>query len=86
MPAHNLSDEERFLRDVSIGDGCWEWNGTMSPRGYGVFHPYKCSKSMMTAARWLYCHVNGLSTDMKHVVKRKCGNKKCVNPDHMELA
>lgn len=84
MPAHTLSDEDRFMNTVDITDDCWIWTGTVSNKGYGVFHPYGY-KCMITAHRWLYCHVKGLDMDTKYTVRRKCRNKKCVNPAHMEL-
>ena len=34
------SPEERFWPRVQKGEGCWEWQGTRTALGYGVFVHY----------------------------------------------
>ena len=82
-----LSPLERFLNLISIKDnGCWEW--TNYPNGAGYGRIWINGRSVF-AHRFSYEWFNncklpefipgGLQLD--HL----CRNRKCVNPDHLEL-
>ena len=77
-PFHEKLEHGKRVSD----DGCWEWAGALSDHGYG----------RMPASRGRYVSVhresykihcgeipNGLDVD--HL----CRNRKCFNPDHLEL-
>lgn len=72
---------ERFAEKVQyLDNGCWQWTGTTTRKGYGLFHHRK----MVAAHRWSYLRFvgpipDGLQTD--HL----CRNRACVNPAHLEL-
>ena len=75
-----MSTYRHFLRHVaSTPPGkCWEWVGAAGGKGehrYGVFQN-------TTAHRWNYARIHGDPGDL--VVDHLCGNKMCVNPDHLE--
>lgn len=76
------SIEERFWAKVEKGDGCWTWTGCKSPKGYGqiLFNDNK----IHLAHRVSYIMANGL-IDSSLLVRHKCDNPSCVNPDHLEL-
>ena len=72
---------DAFWDSVEKGPGCWEWQGTRQPRGYGYFS---------VGTRWLLAHRAAYA--MTHgpvpaelVVRHKCDNPRCVRPDHLEL-
>lgn len=73
--------EQRFEQKVDrVGnpDGCWLWTGTKVSIGYGWFwHP-----GGTYAHRWSYQHYVGLIPDGL-VIRHKCDNPPCVNPDHL---
>lgn len=86
--------EERYWINVhKLDSGCWEWQGTVHPDGYGQF---SVDGRMAKVHRWAYeqfvgpipdgltidhlCHSNDL-TCLGGVT---CRHRRCVNPEHME--
>lgn len=74
----------RFMVNVKIGvacGDCWIWTANRPSGKYGHFPVmYKSIK----AHRWMYEHAvgpipNGL------LVRHKCDNPPCVNPNHLEV-
>jgi hypothetical protein len=70
--------EERFWRNVQKGSGCWEWTGG-TRQGYGRF---RIGRKKITAHRYAYLAYHGA---LSGVVRHKCDNRLCVNPDHLEV-
>jgi hypothetical protein len=87
-PPHTITPPiERFLPKIEIKEsGCWEWARCLNYYGYGVFQD---GNRLVFAHRFSYEWFNqcvlpkyvhgGLQLD--HL----CRNRKCVNPDHLEL-
>jgi hypothetical protein len=74
---------ERFFEKVIFEPncGCWLWEGTWSPDGYGYFHVE--GRKMKVAHKFLYEREiapvpEGMELD--HLCKLRC----CVNPQHLE--
>lgn len=81
---------ERFAQLTERGDDCWQWLGTINPRGYGLFFD---GERMVAAHRWAYEHFIGpipAGLYIDHLCHQNCagGNgclhRSCVNPAHME--
>lgn len=75
-----LSDKERFFKNVIKGDGCWIWTGCKQ-KEYGVFG---LNRKIIKAHRYSYVFHNGEIKD-NLIVRHKCDNPSCVNPNHLEL-
>lgn len=77
------SPDERFVRKVRVADdGCWQWLGSLSVKGYGHFYADR-DRGVIRAHRWAYERLvgpipEGLTLD--HL----CRNTSCVNPAHLE--
>lgn len=80
--------EDRFWSKVAFipFHTCWEWIGAVGARGYGNFSAHGKS---VRAHRFSWELHNGSipksTTYHGTVVMHKCDNKRCVNPDHLQL-
>lgn len=66
-------------------DDCREWQGHRRSDGYG--YVWVVGVGRRYAHRVAYCQANGLTLDQikGQVVRHKCDNPSCVNPQHLEL-
>lgn len=71
---------ERFCAKIQKTETCWEWRGSRTPQGYGRF---RLHGSSTTAQRVSYAvFVGDLAAGL--TVDHLCGNRGCVNPEHLE--
>ena len=69
--------EDHMSKISIIESGCWEWQGNIMPTGYGKFRG-------KPAHRVVYeLEVRKLEKD--EFCHHTCENRKCVNPDHIEI-
>ena len=82
----------RYFREImspeevrSVGppktDGCWEWQGAFDTRGYGRI---AVDGKDVRAHRFAFELLHGPIPEGHHVL-HKCGNWRCVRPDHLAL-
>jgi hypothetical protein len=80
MTLNSLAARLRFWNKVEAGDGCWVWLGALEHRGYGKFW---LSGRHVAAHRFAYETCVGPIPEGL-CVDHLCGDKRCVNPAHME--
>lgn len=72
--------------DDSNGTGCWEWQTSIYPSGYGQFYygeiDGKERQGKAHKAAWVL--LRGVVPDGLMVLHR-CNNRRCCNPDHLYL-
>lgn len=62
--------------------GCWEWQSTLNQGGYGIYSHHEYGNVL---AHRLVLHVVGRPVPVEMTVDHLCKNRKCVNPDHLEI-
>jgi len=79
--------KQLFEMTTQLNDsGCWIWQGLVSNSGYGRIMQAQENKvvQMVSAQSASYRAFVGLIPD-GCLVKQHCGNRLCINPDHLEL-
>ena len=72
---------DRFFNKVQKTETCWNWLGSVSDSGYGLF---RYMGKTQKAHRVSYILFHG-SIDPQLVIDHLCKNKACVNPKHLDL-
>lgn len=71
---------DRFFSKVNKTESCWLWTGSKNTHGYGQF---RLQNKVNRAHRisWLLA---GHTIPEDHLIRHKCRNRHCVNPEHLE--
>lgn len=74
---------DRFWAKVKKTEGCWEWTGALTYRGYGtIYQTAPRTKAPAHRVSW-ELHNGPIPEGM--FVCHHCDHRKCVRPDHLFL-
>lgn len=80
----SMSKDERLRRigwEIDQSNGCWIWCGRKAHRGHGIID---IDNGSTGAYRLAYeAWVGPIPTGL--IVRHKCDNPPCINPDHLEV-
>jgi len=66
--------------------GCWIWNGQISNSGYGRLKEMRDDKRIVMVSAQTASYTAFISpVPDGYLVKQHCGNRLCINPEHLEL-
>lgn len=83
-PGELITYDIPYLRSrCHINDnGCWEWEGALESQGYGYVGPNYTGTRLVHRVMYILTFGEA-SKDLE--IDHLCRNKKCCNPDHLEL-
>ena len=79
-PATYQQTLHRFWDKVDFSKTCWIWTDVLNSKGYGMFG---LGKKVYPAHRISYELLKGYIPE-GYQIHHQCGNKACVNPEHLE--
>ena len=71
---------DRFFNKINETETCWLWTGTILSSGYGQFYLQNKGHRAHRLS-WLFA---GNTIPEGHLIRHKCRNRHCVNPEHLE--
>ena len=80
--------QKKIFQAIRLVDDsrCWIWQGQVSNSGYGRVHEVQTDRSLkMVSAQSASYRAFIAEVPEGALVRQRCGNRLCVNPEHLEL-
>lgn len=75
--------ERLWSRVAKLSSGCWEWQGYRMPSGHGQIGIGQHRVTTTHRVSWELSSGEAIPTGL--MVRHRCDNPPCVNPEHLEL-
>lgn len=75
---------EKVYNFTEDANGCWNYNGYLDEDGY-AYTSFTRKIGNIAVYRIWYELWKGVNTEPSKVIDHTCRNRKCVNPNHLEL-
>ena len=88
MTTEMTSQQKRLFDKAQIinDSGCWIWQGQVSNSGYGRTNiKLNDGNVKMVSAQTASYIAFTSELPTNQLVKQRCGNRLCINPEHLEL-
>ena len=78
---------DRLLASIvrEPSSGCWLWRGQISNSGYGRMMVRQATGNKMESAHRASYAAFVAPIPEGAIVRQRCGNRLCVNPQHLEI-
>lgn len=73
--------ERKIWKDLVTG--CWNWTAAVDTRGYPRI---RFGNEVLYAYHATVLVYRGVTRDAQVKMRITCGNRRCVNPDHVEIS
>lgn len=70
---------------ITFQNGCWIWNGSKDPKGYGRVSIKYITKRPLLVHRVMFAWLVEPLVDARVIDHYVCNNPSCCNPEHLEL-
>ncbi len=80
----NYSDEARSRAFSLVGEGVRTDMGCVETPTLDA-RRVRFKGRQLPAYRFIFCILNGVVAGYDDVVRHRCNNRRCINPDHLEL-
>ena len=84
-----MTPKQQKLRDMTYAQndtGCWIWKGQVSNSGYGrIMAALEDGGTNMVSVQSASYRAFIGPVPSGYLVKQRCGQRLCINPDHLEL-
>jgi len=84
MPLYARPEAVETVRLRCVCDDCWSWAGYVTKDNIPAITRIKDGrKTSLSGRRWVYEAATGEVLTKSQIVIVKCGNPRCLNPDHL---
>lgn len=81
-PENKITTIDQVIAKTIEENGCWTWQAGCHPQGLPMV---RFDGQMMLVTRLMKSDQLGVTLRKDQRVKNTCGNKKCINPDHLHV-
>lgn len=81
----DTTPKERFFDKVRVEGDCWVWEGFYNKTGLPLFSARYMGNTISVSSRKFSWEISNGKIPKGREVSFTCGNRKCVNPEHLTI-